>query len=170
MQRVPLEMSERAGRPPVMRGATRERNNKPQVKAKVYALDGLPVETEAEIVEGGKLSPQYIRLFKVIYRVGKDLSTRSALRLRRVDPIEEGRSTVEGLAQLVYVTLYHALRWVGCLVDNQEGLETKNNYKKFLKSHVLIVLLVFSLLSFSAAYCVYTYKCYPRILVLLWNV
>ncbi|KAI5657018.1 hypothetical protein M9H77_25811 [Catharanthus roseus] len=51
MQQVPLEMSRKAGRPPVMRGTTEGRNNKPQVKAKVYALDGLPVDTEAEVVE-----------------------------------------------------------------------------------------------------------------------
>ncbi|KAI5678258.1 hypothetical protein M9H77_09208 [Catharanthus roseus] len=47
MQQVPPEMSRKVGRPPVMRGATEVRNNKPQVKAKVYALDGLPVDTEA---------------------------------------------------------------------------------------------------------------------------
>ncbi|KAI5659164.1 hypothetical protein M9H77_27957 [Catharanthus roseus] len=41
-------MSRKAGRPPVMRGTTEGRNNKPPVKAKVYALDGLPVDTEAE--------------------------------------------------------------------------------------------------------------------------
>ncbi|KAI5658005.1 hypothetical protein M9H77_26798 [Catharanthus roseus] len=45
-------MSKRAGRPPAMSGATEGRSDKPQVKAKVYALDGLPVDTEAEVVEG----------------------------------------------------------------------------------------------------------------------
>ncbi|KAI5651005.1 hypothetical protein M9H77_37010 [Catharanthus roseus] len=34
-------MSRKAGRPPVRRETTEGRNNKPQVKAKVYALDGL---------------------------------------------------------------------------------------------------------------------------------
>ncbi|KAI5657699.1 hypothetical protein M9H77_26492 [Catharanthus roseus] len=52
MQQVTPEMSRKAGRPPVMRGTTEGRNNKPQVKAKVYALDGSPVDTEAEVVEG----------------------------------------------------------------------------------------------------------------------
>ncbi|KAI5663676.1 hypothetical protein M9H77_22999 [Catharanthus roseus] len=33
------------------KGTTEGRNNKPQVKAKVYALEGLPVDTEAEVVE-----------------------------------------------------------------------------------------------------------------------
>ncbi|KAI5672452.1 hypothetical protein M9H77_12816 [Catharanthus roseus] len=51
MQQVPPEMSRRAGRPPIMRGAMEGRNNKPQVKAKVYASDGLPVDTEVEVVE-----------------------------------------------------------------------------------------------------------------------
>ncbi|KAI5649734.1 hypothetical protein M9H77_35739 [Catharanthus roseus] len=51
MQQVTPEMSRKAGRPPVMRGTTEGRNNKPQVKAKVYALDGLAVDTEAEVVE-----------------------------------------------------------------------------------------------------------------------
>ncbi|KAI5654810.1 hypothetical protein M9H77_31997 [Catharanthus roseus] len=50
-QRALLEMSKRAGQSLTMRGATEERNNKQQVKAKVYALDGLPVDTEAEAVE-----------------------------------------------------------------------------------------------------------------------
>ncbi|KAI5653268.1 hypothetical protein M9H77_30455 [Catharanthus roseus] len=37
-----------------------------------------------------------------------------------------GRSTVEGLAQSVFMlTSHHALRWVGHLVESQEGLETK---------------------------------------------
>ncbi|KAI5641597.1 hypothetical protein M9H77_00175 [Catharanthus roseus] len=56
-------MSRKAGRPPVMRGTTEGRNNKPQVKAKVYALDGLPVDTEAEVVEG------MIKIFSQLARV-----------------------------------------------------------------------------------------------------
>ncbi|KAI5663708.1 hypothetical protein M9H77_23031 [Catharanthus roseus] len=36
---------------PAMRGAAEERNNKPQVKEKVYTYDGLPVDAEAEVVE-----------------------------------------------------------------------------------------------------------------------
>ncbi|KAI5653736.1 hypothetical protein M9H77_30923 [Catharanthus roseus] len=63
MQQVTPEMSRKAGRPPVMRGTTEGRNNKPQVKAKVYALDGLPVYTEAEVVEG------MIKIFSQLARV-----------------------------------------------------------------------------------------------------
>ncbi|KAI5678579.1 hypothetical protein M9H77_09529 [Catharanthus roseus] len=63
MQQVTPEMSRKAGRPPVMRGTTEGRNNKPQVKAKVYALDGLPVDIEAEIVEG------MIKIFSQLARV-----------------------------------------------------------------------------------------------------
>ncbi|KAI5657982.1 hypothetical protein M9H77_26775 [Catharanthus roseus] len=48
---TPLKALKRAGRSLTMRGATEERNNKPQVKAKVYTLDGLPIETEVEVVE-----------------------------------------------------------------------------------------------------------------------
>ncbi|KAI5682359.1 hypothetical protein M9H77_03587 [Catharanthus roseus] len=51
MQQELPKMSKRTGRPPVMRGATEEGNNKPQVKAKVYTLNGLPVYTKAEVVE-----------------------------------------------------------------------------------------------------------------------
>ncbi|KAI5664406.1 hypothetical protein M9H77_23729 [Catharanthus roseus] len=39
---------------------------------------------------------------------------------------ERGRSTMEGLAQSVSrQTSLHALRWDGCLVESQEGLEIK---------------------------------------------
>ncbi|KAI5681770.1 hypothetical protein M9H77_02998 [Catharanthus roseus] len=51
MQRVPSETSRRTGRPPAMRGAIQEKSDKPQVKAKVYTLDGLPVDTKVEVVE-----------------------------------------------------------------------------------------------------------------------
>ncbi|KAI5653922.1 hypothetical protein M9H77_31109 [Catharanthus roseus] len=39
-QRAPLETSKRAGRP----------NNKPQVKAKIYALDRQPIDSKADVV------------------------------------------------------------------------------------------------------------------------
>ncbi|KAI5656988.1 hypothetical protein M9H77_25781 [Catharanthus roseus] len=47
-------------------------------------------------------------------------------RLWRVDPLERGHNTVEGLAQSVLrKTLYHALRWDSRVVESQEGLEIK---------------------------------------------
>ncbi|KAI5650161.1 hypothetical protein M9H77_36166 [Catharanthus roseus] len=52
MQQLPPETSRRTGRPPAMRGTTEGRSDKPQVKAKVYPLYGLPIDTEKEVVEG----------------------------------------------------------------------------------------------------------------------
>ncbi|KAI5656930.1 hypothetical protein M9H77_25723 [Catharanthus roseus] len=59
MQQVTPEMSRKAGRPPVRRETTEGRNNKPQVKDKVYALDGSPVDTEAEVVEVSVFSKRF---------------------------------------------------------------------------------------------------------------
>ncbi|KAI5682234.1 hypothetical protein M9H77_03462 [Catharanthus roseus] len=70
MQQVPPETSRRTGRPPAMREAMKERSDKPQVKAKVYMLDGLPVDTEADIVEGDFLRA-YDNLGRSISRTSK---------------------------------------------------------------------------------------------------
>ncbi|KAI5667497.1 hypothetical protein M9H77_17350 [Catharanthus roseus] len=44
----------------------------------------------------------------------------------RVDPLERGHKTVEGLAQSVLrQTSHHSLRWDGFLVESLEGLEIK---------------------------------------------
>ncbi|KAI5657906.1 hypothetical protein M9H77_26699 [Catharanthus roseus] len=42
-----------------------------------------------------------------------------------LDPLEEGCSTVEVWPSRSIWTPYHALQWVGRLVESQEGLETK---------------------------------------------
>ncbi|KAI5663388.1 hypothetical protein M9H77_22711 [Catharanthus roseus] len=92
-----------------MRGATEKGNNKPQVKAKFYALDRLPIDTEADIVEEMFSTMCYHALEKSI----------GAKRQRIV-------LIVEGLAQSVLrQTSHHALRWDGRLIESQEGLETK---------------------------------------------
>ncbi|KAI5661821.1 hypothetical protein M9H77_21144 [Catharanthus roseus] len=64
MQQVTPEMSRRTGRPPDMREATEEMSEKPQVKAKVYTLDGLPVDTGTDIVEG--IIPIFSQLARLI--------------------------------------------------------------------------------------------------------
>ncbi|KAI5663957.1 hypothetical protein M9H77_23280 [Catharanthus roseus] len=52
MQQAPPVTSRRIGRPRAIRGATEGRSDKPQMKVKVHALDGLPVDTKVEVVEG----------------------------------------------------------------------------------------------------------------------
>ncbi|KAI5659428.1 hypothetical protein M9H77_28221 [Catharanthus roseus] len=48
----------------------------------------------------------------------------------KVDPLERGRNTVEGLARLVLrQASHHALWWEGRLVESQEGLEIKLNLR-----------------------------------------
>ncbi|KAI5673229.1 hypothetical protein M9H77_13593 [Catharanthus roseus] len=49
----------------------------------------------------------------------------SKLTIKYLLLLERG-AYMEGLAQLVFTWIvHHALRWVGCLVESQEGLETK---------------------------------------------
>ncbi|KAI5668954.1 hypothetical protein M9H77_18807 [Catharanthus roseus] len=116
MQRAPPKASKRS----------EEKNNKPQVKAKVNALDGLPVDTEAKVVEGtiqifsqpaALFSPK-LRFYFYYYIIAPDLHS------------GEGHSTVEGLAnRYLRQTSHYALRWNGRLIESQEGLETKVGLK-----------------------------------------
>ncbi|KAI5649615.1 hypothetical protein M9H77_35620 [Catharanthus roseus] len=137
MQRAPPETSERAGQPSPMRGAAEERNNKLQVKTKVHALDGLPVDTKAEV-----------NFFSF-------LSSSRIISSKRVDPLERGHNTVEGLAQSVLrQTSHHALQWDGRLVESQEGLEIKVDIiRSFLEPYVMSALSVFSLYVYTSKYC-----------------
>ncbi|KAI5663733.1 hypothetical protein M9H77_23056 [Catharanthus roseus] len=64
MQQIPPETSRKTGRPPDMREATEEMSDKPQVKAKVYTLDGLSVDTGVDIVEG--MIPIFSQLARLI--------------------------------------------------------------------------------------------------------
>ncbi|KAI5681824.1 hypothetical protein M9H77_03052 [Catharanthus roseus] len=44
----------------------------------------------------------------------------------RVDPVKRGHNTMEGLARSILRQIsHHALRWDGCLLESQEGLEIK---------------------------------------------
>ncbi|KAI5663058.1 hypothetical protein M9H77_22381 [Catharanthus roseus] len=138
MQRVPPEMSKRAGRPLAMRRAVEEKYKKPQVKAKVYALDGLPVDIEAEVVEGGVQLKFFPLLSVITFLLHKDYSTRYAF------------STMEGVARAVLrQTSHHALRWDSRLVESDEGLEIKVGLRgnlSFLEPYAMSILSIFSLL------------------------
>ncbi|KAI5658978.1 hypothetical protein M9H77_27771 [Catharanthus roseus] len=114
-QRAPLDTSKRADRPPTMRGATGERNNKPQVEEKFYVLDGLPLDAEADVVEGTiQIFSQPAAVFSPKLRIiAPDLHS-GAIVPRRIWPNRYLRQTS-----------HHALLLDDRLVESKEGLETK---------------------------------------------
>ncbi|KAI5672202.1 hypothetical protein M9H77_12566 [Catharanthus roseus] len=163
MHQDPPEMSRRTGRPPAMKGATEERSDKPQVKAKVYTLDGLPVDTEAEVVEGDFLRA-YDNSGRSISRSSKDRAVidwtqpkipveRQRIELYMASPRTKASSDgVDDLdsGEWIYLkrdvvlwkawpnwctwTQHHALRWDGKLVESKAGLETMVGPRKDLIS------------------------------------
>ncbi|KAI5667730.1 hypothetical protein M9H77_17583 [Catharanthus roseus] len=106
-------------------------------------IEGFFSSYKFRVVEGVLRTQEEGKLVEVFHKVeiyssqaSLDYSTRSVFRPSSEDvdgfdyevgsTRKRGRSTVEGLAQSVFtLTSYHALRWVGHLVENQEGLETK---------------------------------------------
>ncbi|KAI5667539.1 hypothetical protein M9H77_17392 [Catharanthus roseus] len=128
IQQVPSETSKKKGRPSAIRGAIEGSSDKSQVKEKVYELDGLPVDTKADIVEG------MIQIFSQPARALIDpgasiLSQMAFLFINTYEtpiPTTVTVLTAEGVAQLVYVdTVSCSTVGFGRLVKSREGLETK---------------------------------------------
>ncbi|KAI5666728.1 hypothetical protein M9H77_16581 [Catharanthus roseus] len=103
MQQVPPETSRKTSRPPAMRGATEERSDKPQMKAKVYTLDGLPVDTEAEVVESDFLRV-YDNLRRSISRTSKGRAVTDWMQAKI--QIELDYSTKTALSQCIEAMLH----------------------------------------------------------------
>ncbi|KAI5650487.1 hypothetical protein M9H77_36492 [Catharanthus roseus] len=134
----------------ILRGATEERNDKPQVKAKVYTLDGLAVDTEAKVVEGdflracdnsrrsnsgtskGRAVTNWTQP-KIPIEVHVFLGMEGGTGYHNVDDLDSGewihlkRGVVPWRAwpNRSTWTPQHSLQWDGRLVESQEWLETK---------------------------------------------